>query len=77
MPQAIDDFTTTWARISGHSRGSEQTTGSAKLAHKALHCLIATGKTVLGEQVLPDGFAIAPTSQALFDQLARRFADTW
>src|SRR6266851_6751889 len=48
---------------------------SAQLANKTLHRLIAIGKTVIGNQVLPDGHGIPATSQSLLDELAMRFAD--
>ena len=36
--------------------------GSAKLANKALHRLVAAWKAVIGNQVLPDGHGIAATT---------------
>ncbi len=50
--------------------------GSAKLAHKALHRLVAAGEAVVGNQVLPDGHGIAPTAQPQFDGIAIRLAGT-
>ena len=44
-----------------------------KLAHKALHGLIAACKTVIGHQVLPDRLAIAATGEVLLDQLRGAF----
>ena len=49
---------------------------SAKLAHEALHRLIAACKTVVRHQVLPDRLAITSTGQALLDQFPVRFTDT-
>src|SRR5207247_6027995 len=53
-----------------------RTLRSTKLAHKALHRLIVAHEAVVRHQVLPDRFAIAPSCQALFDQLAILFTDT-
>src|SRR2546427_1796920 len=47
---------------------------SAKLANKTLHGLVAMGKAVIGNQVLPDGHGIPVTTQSMLDQLAIRFA---
>src|SRR5215471_16004782 len=47
-----------------------RTLWSAQLAHEALHRLIATSKTVVRDQVLPDGHSIPATTQSLLDQLA-------
>lgn len=38
--------------------------------------LIAAGKTLIGNQILPNGHGIAATSQSLLDELAIRFACT-
>src|SRR5215472_16245973 len=53
-----------------------RTLRSVKLPDKALHRLIAAGKAVVRHQVLPDGFAIAPSGQTLFDQFAVLLTDT-
>src|ERR1700739_615152 len=45
----------------------------AQLAHKTLHRLIAPGKAVVRDQVLPDRLAIASQGQALFDEFSVRF----
>src|SRR6266853_1624330 len=50
--------------------------GSAKLANKALHRLVAAGEAVVGNQILPDGHGIASTAQSQFDGLAIRLAGT-
>ena len=49
---------------------------SAQLAHKALHRLVAAGKAVIGNQVLPDGHGIPATTQPLLDQFAVGLAGT-
>src|SRR6266404_4968270 len=49
---------------------------SPKLANETLHRLIAACKTVIGNQVLPDGHGISATIQSLLDQLAIRFTGT-
>src|SRR6516225_9450047 len=54
-----------------------RTLRSAKLANESLHRLIAAPKAVVRHQVLPDRFAIAALGEALFDQLAVGFADTY
>src|ERR1700751_5281087 len=47
---------------------------SAQLAHQTLHRLIASCKTVVGNQVLPDGHGIPATTESQLDELAVRFA---
>src|SRR4029077_6171551 len=49
---------------------------SAQLANKALHGLVAVGKAMIGDQVLPDGHGIPATTESLLDQCAVRLADT-
>ena len=49
---------------------------SSKRAHEALHRLVASGKALIGDQVLPDGLAIAPSRQPLLDQLTVGFTGT-
>jgi hypothetical protein len=44
-----------------------------QLAQEALHRLIAPGKAVFRDQVLPDRVAIASQGQALFDEFSVRF----
>ena len=46
------------------------------MADKALHAPVATGKAVVGNQVLPDGHSIAASAKALFDQFLVRLAGT-
>jgi len=50
------------------------TLGSTQLAHEALHGLIAARKTLIGNQILPDGHGIAATTQTQFDDLLIRCA---
>ena len=50
------------------------TLGSTQLAHEALHGLIAARKTLIGNQILPDGHGIAATTQTQFDDLSIRCA---
>jgi len=45
-----------------------------ELANKTLHRLIAARKSVIGNQILPDSFAIASTTEPLVDQFAVRLA---
>src|SRR6267154_511241 len=49
---------------------------SAKLANEALHRLVASSKALVGDQVLPDGLAIAPSRKPLLDQLTVWFTGT-
>src|SRR5207253_7115523 len=49
---------------------------STQLANKALHGLVAVGKTMIGNQVLPDGHGIPTTTESLLDQIAERLALT-
>ncbi len=44
--------------------------------NKTLHGLVAAGKAVIGNQVLPDGHGIATTTESLLDQFAVRLAGT-
>src|SRR5712692_6586120 len=50
--------------------------GAAKLANEALHRLVASSKALIGDQILPDGLAIAPSRQPLLDQLTVGFTGT-
>ncbi len=49
---------------------------SMMLADETLHRLVAAGKAVIGNQVLPDGLGVAATFQPLLDEFAIRFAGT-
>src|SRR6266852_8886132 len=50
--------------------------GASKLANEALHRLVASSKALIGDQVLPDGLAIALSRQPLLDQLTVGFTGT-
>src|SRR5258708_4102479 len=50
--------------------------GPSKLANEALHRLVAPRKALIGDQVLPDGLAIASPHQSLLDQLTVGFTGT-
>ena len=47
---------------------------SAPLAHEALHTLVAAGKAVLGDQVLPDGPRVPAAAEPQVDGLLVRLA---
>ncbi len=49
---------------------------SPKLANEALHRLVASSKALVGDQVLPDGLAIAPSRKPLLDQFTVWFTGT-
>ena len=47
-----------------------------KLVNKTLHGLVAMGKAMIGNQVLPNGHGIATTTESLLDPFAERLAST-
>jgi hypothetical protein len=50
--------------------------GTAKLVNKTLHGLVAMGKAMIGNQVLPNGHGIPTTTESLLDPVAERLAST-
>jgi hypothetical protein len=48
--------------------------GSAKFVNKTLHALVAKGKSVIGNPILPDGHGIPATTQPLLNEFAVRLA---
>jgi hypothetical protein len=74
VPMAVMQELRLFSRCREDDARGFRTLWSAQLAHETLYRLIATCKTVVGNQVLPDGPGIPATTESQLDELAVRFA---